>query len=178
MQNPQVSGDRILYNTYGGADRDVYVYDTRIAKTDAAGASFVIAATTNEDRYGRIDGNQFTYATGNIVYFAKLVVPTISLSAVPSRIPHGGHIHLKGSISDQGHRIGGATIGIERYGSGKWTRIKTFTSSSTGAFSYQTPKNYTKTKYRVVYDGRVDDFGSPSANHLSTVSAVKTAWPR
>jgi len=178
MLNPQVSGDRILYNVFNGANQDLYVYDTRIAKTDAVGASFVIAATTNEDRFGRIDGNQLTYMTGNIVYFARLVVPSISLSAVPGRIPHGGHIHLKGSISDQGHRIAGATIGIERYGSGKWTRIKTLTATSTGTFSYQTPKNYTKTKYRVVYDGKVDHFGAPSANHLSAVSAVKTAWPR
>jgi hypothetical protein len=128
--------------------------------------------------WGRIDGNQLTYMSGNIVYFAKLVVPTISLDPVPSRIAHGGHIHLKGSISDQGHRVGGATIGIERYGSGRWTRIKTLTATSAGAFSYQTPKNSVKTKYRVVYDGKIDHFGSPSADHLSAVSSVKTAWPR
>jgi hypothetical protein len=175
---PQVSGDRILYSISNGANLDLNFYDTRIAKLHPTEASFPIATTTNSDRYGRIEGDKFTYTTGNIVYYARLAVPGISLNSVPKRIPHKGHIHLKGSISDQGIRIGGASLGIEKYSSGKWTRIKTLTASSTGTFSYQTPHNHSKTKYRVVYDGKLDHFGAQSADHLSTVSAVKTAWPR
>jgi hypothetical protein len=175
---PQVSGDRILYSISNGAELDLYFYDTRIAKLHPTEASFPIATTTSSDRYGKIEGDVFTYTSGNIVYHAKLAVPSISVNSVPKRIPHKGHIHLKGSISDQGIRIGGASLGIERYSSGKWTRIKTITASSAGTFSYKTPHNHSKTKYRVVYDGNLDHFGAPSANHLSAVSSVKTAWPR
>ncbi len=178
MVDPQVSGDRIIYSTWDGLDYDLYLFDARLAKAHPTEASIPIATTANQDRYGRIDGNELTYMSGNIVYYVRLAVPGISLNSVPKRIPHLGHIHLKGSISDQGQRIGGASLGIEKYGSGKWTRIKTITASSTGTFSYQTPHNHSKTLYRVVYDGKLDHFGAQSADHLSTVSAVKTAWPR
>jgi hypothetical protein len=47
-----------------------------------------------------------------------------------------------------------------------------------GEFSYKTSSNSAKTRYRVVYDGFLAPFGPQFANHLSTVSAVKTAWPR
>jgi hypothetical protein len=178
MWNPQVSGDRILYMHAHGSHYDLEIWDTRIAKTTQSMASFQLAPTTFGDMYGRIDGNQIAYLAGNIVYFAKLAAPSIALNAVPTRIAHGGHIHLTGSISDRGNRIGGAVLGIEKYASGKWTRVKTLTASSTGTFSYKTPKTYSKTKYRVVYDGHVSMLGAPVTDHLSTRSAVKTAWPR
>jgi hypothetical protein len=106
------------------------------------------------------------------------MVPSISLSSVPSRISRGGHIHLTGSISDLGHRIGGAKLYVEKYAAGKWTPIKLLTASTTGTFSYKTPAAHSKTKYRVVYNGNVDLLDAPASEHLSTVSAVKTAWPR
>jgi hypothetical protein len=171
-----VSGDRILYFT-GGSDSDIRIWDTRIAKTTPGLAAFDIS--TGDSGYeGWIDGSRIAYRSATGIYFAKLLVPSISLNSVPTRIPHLGHIHLKGSISDQGIRIGGAKLGIEKYSSGKWTRIKTITASSTGSFSYQTPHNHSKTKYRVVYDGFMTPTGPPAQEHLSTVSSVKTAWPR
>jgi hypothetical protein len=177
MGAPYVSGDRILYSTGDISNHLLCVWDTRIAKTSPGSASFLVAEGGWVDG-GAIDGNQIAYSDGSEILYARLAVPSIALNSVPARIPHNGHIHLKGSISDQGIRIGGATLGIEKYASGKWTRIKTITASSTGSFSYQTPHNHSKTKYRVVYDGHVMVSEVPWTNHLSTVSAVKTAWPR
>jgi hypothetical protein len=178
MVNPQVSGDRILYNRQHGPDYDLCVWDTRIAKSSTTMASIEITSTVLGDLYGRMEGNQIAYLSGNVVYYARLGAPSISLKSVPTRIAHGGHIHLTGSISDRGHRIGGATIGIEKYASGVWTRVKTMTASTTGTFSYKSPRTYSKTKYRVVYNGRMSLFAAPAGEHLSTRSAVKTAWPR
>jgi hypothetical protein len=112
------------------------------------------------------------------MHYAVLTAPSFSLHSVPSRISHGGHIHLTGYVSDQGRRIAGARIGIEKYSSGKWVLVKTLTATSTGDFTYKTSKTYSKTKYRVVYDGYMSATAAPARNHLSTVSAVKTAWPR
>jgi hypothetical protein len=170
-----VSGDRILYLS-GAVDPDVRVWDTRVAKTSPTFAAIDVS-TGDTAQEGTIDGSRIAYRDDRKLYFAKLMVPSISLKPVPSRISHGARIRLWGSISDQGIRIGGASIGIEKYASGKWTRIKTLTASSTGSFSYYTPKNHSKTKYRVVYDGKMAPFAPATTQHLSTVSAVKTAWP-
>jgi hypothetical protein len=179
MINPQVSGDRILYHTFlNASDADLYVFDTRIAKTNGSLSAIRLASTGDDEKLGMISGDEVVFIAGASPYWGKLAAPGISLSAVPTRIAHGGHIHLKGYISDQGHRIGSATLGIERYSSGKWTLIKTLTASSTGTFSYQTPKTYSKTPYRVVYDGRIAFASAAARNHLSAVSVAKTAWPR
>jgi hypothetical protein len=176
--NVRVSGDRILYNVPNGADQDLYVFDTRMAKVAGLLAAFRLAGTSDDEEAGSIAGSEVVYIAGASPVWGKLAVPGISLSAVPSRISHGGHIHLKGYITDQSHRIGYASLGIERYASGVWTRIKTLTASSTGTFSYQTPKAYSKTAYRVVYDGYLAFMAAPARTHLSTVSSVKYAWPR
>jgi hypothetical protein len=178
IYTPGVSGDRILYFARVGDDSsDVRVWDTRVAKTIPAFAAIDVS-TGDTAQEGTIDGNRIAYLDDRRLYFAKLMVPSISLKGVPRRISHGARIRLWGSISDQGIRIGGATLGIEKYAAGKWTRIKTLTASSTGSFSYYTPKNHSKTKYRVVYDGKMAPFAPATTSHLSTVSAVKTAWPR
>jgi hypothetical protein len=178
MQRAWVSGDRILYGmATGPSDMSLHVWDTRIARTSASAASLTVASAVEYESYA-FDGGRITYASGDEIYYARLAIPSISLNAVPTRIPHLGHIHLTGSISDLGVRIGGAKLGVERYASGKWTRIKTLTASATGTFSYQTPHNHAKTKYRVVYDGQATVAQVPWTNHLSTRSAVKTAWPR
>jgi hypothetical protein len=178
MVNPRVSGDRILYNTPNGSDHDLFVFDTRLAKTYGSMASFKLAGTGDDEKMGAISGNEVVYIAGISPIWGRLAVPSISLNSVPKRIPRHGHIHLKGSISDQGHRIGYASLGIERYASGAWTRIKTLTASSTGTFSYKTPTAHSKTPYRVVYDGRIAIAAPGALTHLSTVSATKTAWPR
>jgi hypothetical protein len=175
-----VSGDRILYLMMTGPDTtEARVFDTRVAKSTPELAS-VEVSTEDSVHDGTIDGNRIAFVDAGTrgMHFATLMVPTISLHSVPSRIPHGGHIHLTGYISDQGRRIGSAIMGIEKYASGKWIRVKTFTATSTGDFTYKTPKTYSKTKYRVVYDGYMSATAAPARNHLSTVSAVKTAWPR
>jgi hypothetical protein len=178
MVNPQVSGDRILYNRQNGPDYDLCAWDTRLAKSSATMASIEITSTVLGDLYGRIEGNQIAFLSGNVVYYARLAAPSIALKAVPTRIAHGGHIHVAGTISDRGHRIAGATLRIEKYAAGKWAQVAAVAASSTGAFSYKTPKTYAKTNYRVVYNGRATMFTIPAAEHLSTRSAVKTAWPR
>lgn len=178
LLNPQVAGDRILYNISNGSDQDLYVWDARVAKASAPYASFLLADSTANDHWGKISGNSVAYMSGSSPYKGRLAAPSISLASVPKRIRHGARLHLKGSITDQGQRIGGAKLGIERYGSGKWSRIKTITASSTGSFSYYTPKNYSKKQYRVVYDGVWVLFQATARNHLSTVSGSKTAWPR
>jgi hypothetical protein len=175
---PHVSGDRIIYSMYNGADDDLYVYDTRIARTNPLGARLPLATTNTHDRSGAIDGNNIAYMSQDIVYFGRLAAPSISLKTVPNRIPHNGHIHLTGSISDQGHRIASAALEIEKYASGKWTKFKAITANAAGEFAYKTPHNHSKTRYRVVYNGKVTVTAAEAAGHMSTVSAVKTAWPR
>jgi hypothetical protein len=178
IYDPNVSGDRMIVYVGGDPTWDMRVYDTRIAKTNEP---FALVDVTDGDTgmQGSIDGSRIAYLLDREIHFVKLTVPSISLNSVPKRIPHKGHIHLKGSISDQGIRIGGASLGIERYASGKWTLIKTITASAAGTFSYQTPHNHSKTKYRVVYDGFMGSmFGSQAEEHLSAVSSVKTAWPK
>jgi hypothetical protein len=155
----------------------VRVWDTRVAKATPAFAAIDVS-TGDTAEEGTIDGNRIAYRADRKLYFATLMVPSISLNTVPTRISHGARIRLRGSISDQGIRIGGASLGIEKYASGRWTRIKTITATSTGSFSYYTPKNHGKTKYRVVYDGKMAPFAPQTTQHLSTVSVVKTAWPR
>jgi hypothetical protein len=181
LERLDISGDRIVYTMHNGSDYDVYVFDTRLAKTDFAFASLKVAGTSADETDPKIDGSKIVYSAGTVeggsVMLAKLAVPSISLKSVPTRISHGGKIKLAGTISDQGISIGSASLGVEKYGSGKWTRIKTITATATGTFSTYTPKNYSKTKYRVVYDGKHSLFGSGLGNHLSSVSAVRTAWP-
>jgi hypothetical protein len=177
MSDPQVSGDRIVFSYGTPGDRSLAVFDTRLARLYPT--SFIpVASTGNDDRAGRIEGDKLTYLTGNTVYFAKLVVPSISLNTVPKRIPHGGHIHLTGSISDLGVRVSGAKIRVEKYASGTWKLVWTLTANAKGEFTYKTPKTTSKTRYRLAYDGVLPGSGPPWVSHLSTVSSVKTAWPR
>jgi hypothetical protein len=182
VEDIDVSGDRIVYRIHNGADYDVYVFDTRLAKSDFQSASLKVAGTSADETDPKIDGSRIVYTSGTIeggsVMLAKLAVPSISVKAVPSRISHGAKIKLAGTISDQGTRIGSASLGVEKYASGRWTRIKTITANVKGEFSTYTPRNHSKTKYRVVYDGKHSLFGSGLANHFSAVSAVRTAWPR
>jgi hypothetical protein len=178
MENPEVSGDRILYSTSNGSTLDLDLWDARLAGSPGNWPYVGLVSSGADDSMGMIAGNEVVYMSGNYPSWGRLAVPSISLNSVPTRIARGGHIHLTGSISDQGHRIGGASIGIEKYASGAWTRVKTLTASSTGTFSYQTPKIYAKTKYRVVYNGRMILFGAGALDHFSTVSATRTAWPR
>jgi hypothetical protein len=170
--SPQVSGDRIIYSVSNGADQDLYVFDTLLAR------SYLIAGTNLNDMSGRIDGDQLTYVSGSMVYYARLQVPSISLKSVPKRIRNHGHIHVAGSISDQGHRIAWASLRIDKFSSGKWVAVKTITASAAGTFSYKTPKIHSKTKYRVVYTGFDVGTTGDYQRHLSAVSSVKTAWPR
>jgi hypothetical protein len=182
MVNPRVSGDRIVYDSSSGANPNFYVWDTRIARVPGAFPNLLLAATSWGDSEGAISGNDVAWVTGGFdgstaPLWGRLAAPSISVGSVPKRIARGRRLHLVGSISDQGHRIGNAQLGIERYSAGRWTRIKTLTASSTGSFSYYTPKNTSKTSYRVVYDGYTGYLAS-LVNHLSTVSRAKTAWPR
>jgi hypothetical protein len=176
--DPEVSGDRILFSTSNGSNLDLYAWDARTASVPGNWPFMGLAASTANDQSGVISGNEVVYMAGDNPSWGRLVVPTISLASVPTRIARGGHIHLTGSISDQGHRVGGAVLGIERYAAGAWTRIKTLTASPTGTFTYQTPKTYAKTRYRVVYDGKLIFFGAAALDHLSTVSSARTAWPK
>lgn len=179
MVNPQVSGDRILYNSaINTSDQDLFIWDTRVARWSGSLSTFRLAGTGNDEKTGAISGNDVAYIAGITPIWGRLAVPSISLSSVPTRIPRGGHIHLKGSVSDQGHRVGYANLAIEKYASGKWTRIKTLTAKSTGAFSYQTPRTYSKTSYRVVYYGWPPNVGAGALSHFSAVSSSRTAWPR
>jgi hypothetical protein len=182
MVNPRVSGDRIVYDSSSGTVPNFYIWDTRVARIPGAFPTSLLAASGWGDSEGAISGNDVAWATGGFdgsttPLWGRLATPSISVGSVPKRIARGRRLHLVGSISDQGHRIGNAQLGIERYSSGRWTRIKTLTASSAGSFSYYTPKNTSKTSYRVVYDG-YSSFSASLANHLSTVSSTKTAWPR
>ena len=178
MLNPQVSGDRILYDVSNGTSQDLIAWDTRVAKTAGVFSLFSLADTTQDDHWGKISGNEVVFMTGVTPYWGRLATPGISLNSTPKRIAHGARLRLAGSISDQGHRVGFAKLGVERYVSGKWARIKTITASSAGAFSTTTPKNYVKRQYRVVYDGTTSLFDANAIKHLSTTSKAKTAWPR
>jgi len=174
---PRVGGDRILYSLANGSDTDLLIFDTRVAKVSGVFASFPLATTADDDKMGAISGNEVVYISGATPMWGKLLAPAISLNKVPARIAHGGHIHLTGSIRDQGHILGGATVRIEKYSSGRWVQVKTIACPK-GTFTYKTPPIHTKTKYRVTYDGRFAWGTSTVTNHFSTVSGTKTAWPR
>lgn len=178
VMNPQVSGDRILYDLSNGADQDLLVWDARVARTAAFPFPFVLAETSGNEWWGKMSGKDVVFTVNTSPYFARLAAPSITLNSVPKRIRRGARITLKGSISDQGHRIGKAVLGVERLSSGKWTRIKTITATSSGTFSTTTPKNTSKKQYRVVYDGQLVFLGATARNHLSAISSVRTAWPR
>lgn len=179
MQNPQVSGDRILYDYYTGAGtlKDMFVWDVRAARSFAA--PLAMPNTGGDEIWGKISGNSAVYLSNGAPYWAKLAVPSLSVGSVPRRIAHGARIRLKGTLSDQGVPIGKANLRVERYSSGKWIKVTTIKTTSSGTYSYYTPKNYSKRQYRVAYDGNIGFIFSPgTATHFSKVSSVRTAWPR
>jgi hypothetical protein len=174
---PRVSGDRILYSLANGSDTDLLVFDARVAKVTGALSVFPLATTADDDKMGAISGNEVVYISGATPMWGKLLVPAISLNKVPKRIAHGGHIHLTGSIREQGHILGSVAVNIEKYSSGRWNWVKTIPCPK-GTFSYKTPPIHSKTLYRVSYDGRFATGAATVTNHFSTVSGTKTAWPR
>lgn len=178
MSAPEVSGDRILYSVSNGSDQDLYVWDTRIARLYALYDGTLLESTPTDEGSGSISGNEIAFISGDTPFWGRLAVPSISTRAVPRRIAHGARLHLRGSISDQGHRLGRVALGVERVVAGKWQRFKTITASAAGTFSYYTPRNYSKRQYRIVYDGAWVLFLPGFGNHLSTVGSARTAWPR
>ncbi len=177
VYEPRVSGDRFLMQV-GSGTYDLRVFDTRIARTSEALA--LIDVTDGDEGYdAAIDGSRVVYRVGaSSLHYVKLAVPGISLHSVPKRIAHAARIRLWGSISDNGSRIGGAKLDIEKLSSGRWVKIASVTANSSGEFSYYTPKNHSTTYYRVAYNGFMEMFGPPAKQHLSTASATKKAWPR
>jgi hypothetical protein len=179
LRDLKVAGDRITYTMSNGVDDDIFVFDTMLARAQGVeNASFPIAATMANESLANTSGNQIVYLSDGRPMWGTLVTPSVSLNAVPTRIPHLGHIHLVGSISELGRRLGGVSIRIEKYASGKWTSIKTLTTTASGTFSYQTSHNHSKTSYRVVYAGNSAFFDAGLLTHLSAVSSVRVAWPR
>jgi hypothetical protein len=178
MVNPQVSGDRILYDVSNGSDQDAHVFDVRVRRASGVGvSSFPLPGTGADESSGKISGSACVYMSGGSPMWAKLAVPSLTIGSVPTRVPHHGHIHLKGTLSDQGVRIGGASLRVEKYSGGHWILVKTLTTSASGAYSYQTPTLHSKTKYRVAYDGNRSLFGAGVTQHFSAVSSVRTGWP-
>ncbi len=64
VMNPQVSGDRILYNVSTGSNQDLFVWDTRVAKTAGVLSSFVMSNETVNETAGQIAGNDLVYLSG------------------------------------------------------------------------------------------------------------------
>jgi hypothetical protein len=181
IANPQVSGDRILYDIPSGSNRDMYVFDVRAWRASGGGIplSFAMPNTNQDELEGKISGNACVYLSNGSPTWARLAVPGLSIGSVPTRVPHHGHIHLKGTLTDQSVPIGYAPLRVEKYSGGKWVKVKTITTSASGAYSYQTPTLHSKTNYRVAYDGRAAVAFNPGiARHFSAVSAVRTGWPR
>jgi hypothetical protein len=179
MQNPQVAGDRILYDFSDGADKNMFVFDIRAHRSSGPFMfSFAMPNTDADEIWGSISGNTAVYLSNGYPYWAKLAVPSVSIGAVPLRVPHNGHIHLRGTLSDQGIPLSYTSLSVEKYSGGKWVKVKTITTSRTGTYSYTTPTLHSKTKYRVAYEGSIMLFNPGMAQHFSVVSAVRTGWPR
>jgi len=181
MQNPQVAGDRILFDYSNGSDKDMWVFDVRAHRSSGSlMTSFAMPNTSSDEIWGTIGGNSAVYLSNGFPYWAKFAVPSVSIGSVPTRVPHHGHIHLKGYLTDQGVPLAYTTAYVEKYSSttGKWNKVKTLTTSRTGYYSYTTPTLHSKTKYRVAYDGSITLFASGISRHFSAVSSVRTGWPR
>jgi hypothetical protein len=179
MRDPQVAGDRILYGVSNGSDLDLYVFDVRARRVDSVFVrSFAMPNTSADQLAGRIAGNSCVYLSNGRPTWAKLEVPSVTIASVPKRVPHHGHIHLKGTVSDQGMPLGKVPLRIERYSGGRWVLVTTITSSTTGSYSYKTATLHAKTKFRVAYDGRVYPTSAEIIQHFSAVSATRTGWPR
>jgi hypothetical protein len=159
----------------------MWVFDVRAHRSSGSFMfSFAMPNTSADEIWGAIGGNTAVYLSNGYPYWAKFAVPSVSIGSVPTRIPHHGHIHLKGYLSDQGVPLSYTTVYVEKYSSttGKWNKVKTLTTSKTGYYSYTTPTLYSKTKYRVAYDGSITLFSSGMSRHFSAVSSVRTGWPR
>ena len=176
--NPQVSGDRILYDYSNGTDKDTWIYDARAARGWPFPLAFPIDNTSGDEIWGKISGNNFVYLSNGLPYWGKLAVPSLSVGSVPTRIAAGTRITLKGKLSDMSVPVGGVSLDVERRSGNKWLKIKTITTTSSGAYSYSTPKNTVKTQYRVAYNGMFAFLGPTWLTHFSAVSSVRTAWPR
>jgi hypothetical protein len=180
MQNPQVSGDRILYDASNGSNQDMWIFDVRVNRAAAPFQfPFAIDNTSSNEIWGKISGNTFVYLSGAFPVWGKINVPSVSIGTVPTRIPHAGKLHLTGKLSDLGIPLGGATLRLEKYVSGRWNLVKTIQTSSLGTYSTNTPSNPAgKTKYRMAYDGLFAFLGAQWYTHPSAVSSTRTAWPR
>ncbi|HEY5483337.1 MAG TPA: hypothetical protein VIK31_05930 [Propionibacteriaceae bacterium] len=178
MADPRVSGDRILYRAANPGGTAMYVFDVRTWRASPGLAlSFPLPDTSADELAGRISGTSCVYLNGGYPTWATLAVPKVTVGSVPTRIRHHGHIHLSGTVSDQGIRIGKARLRIEKYSGGRWLLVRTITASSNGSYSYQTPTLHAKTKFRVAYDGMLVPLGAGISQHFSAVSAVRTGWP-
>jgi hypothetical protein len=181
MFNPQVSGDRVLYDFANGANlKDTEIFDARVNRTSTTlQLPFSVDNTTGDEIWGKVDGNKFVYLSGGYPSLGKMMTPSLSVGSVPKRIVHKGKLHLTGKLSDQGIPMAGSTVRLEKYSSGTWNLVRTATTNSSGNYSvYSNANGSGKTKYRIGYDGAFALFGPIYNSHFSAVSSVKTAWPR
>ncbi len=176
--DPQVAGDRVVYGMSDGVKLGLYLWDFRVQRASGSVVSFPFTDLAGDQESAKVAGNSCVYLSGGWPIWARFQVPSLSVGAVPRRIPHHGHIHLKGTLTEQGLPIAGAHLRVEKYSGGKWVLAKTLTTSASGAYAYKTPPLHAKTKYRVAYDGMFSMSVPGVAEHLSAVSAVRTGWPR
>ena len=178
MQNPRVSGDRILFDYSNGTDNDTWVVDARVSRVGLT-LPFVVANSSSDDFWGRITGNNFVYLSNGYPYWAKLAVPGLTINSLPTRIARSARVTLVGKLTDQGLGVGGVALRVERRSaSGTWDKIASLTTAASGAYTYKSPKNTVKTSYRIAYDGSPIFFGPTIGAHFSAVSSARVAWPR
>ena len=161
-----------------GASLDLHVWDFRLQRASGSVVSFPVSDLAGDQESAKVAGNSCVYLSSGWPIWAKFQVPTVKIDTVPVRVPHHGHIHLKGTLTEQGLPIAGAHLRVEEYSGGKWILAKTLTTSASGAYAYKTPTLHAKTKYRVACDGMFSIYVPGVAEHLSAVSAVRTGWPR
>jgi len=180
MYNPQVSGDRVLYDYANGTNlKDTEIFDVRVNRASSTlQLPFAADNTVGNEIWGKISGNRFVYLSDGFPVLGKLMVPSLSVGSVPKRIAHHGKLHLTGTLSDQGIPLAGTKVRLEKYSSGKWNLVRQATTNSSGKYSvYSNANGSGKTKYRVAYDGAFAFFGPIYSSHFSAVSKTKTAWP-
>ncbi len=133
----------------------------------------------------KISGNNVVFVRSDgggegEIHLGAISAPTLSLK-VPSVDRYGAAARLTGKLTENGIALGLRRLDVLKSTNRghTWTRIGETTTTASGAYSYLSPANFTKTWYRVRFNGETEGIIGPGMlSRFSAISGAKSLTPR